>query len=204
MESILARPDSEDGIASISNDLDAWVAFLESDALLLGSRNSRTEDKNIFLRMVVHLLGSRICVDNALLPEYQNSIILKTLNASKFLAKVRQTLSDLTVSAIGNLGTSQSRTESSRNESTIDISNNGFIKDIYDFCSFVAKRLPESARDYLKNLLTTAYGLVKVDASVAGFEDSLKALIIQLETFSKREEAKVAVKTRRLTINYIM
>ncbi|XP_021953554.2 NFX1-type zinc finger-containing protein 1 [Folsomia candida] len=161
----------------------------------------RVGDDGLLLRMVMFLLGRKVCSEQILLTSDQTTIIVLTLNAQKFLDKIRQKLGELLISGVG-ASSGASGTISEKNIDTgLDTTTKGFIHDVFTFCSFTTKRMPESARDFLKNtVLTTAYGLVMaikgVDISVAEFEVPLKELILQLDTLSKREEVKQVLKTR--------
>ncbi|XP_021964846.2 NFX1-type zinc finger-containing protein 1-like [Folsomia candida] len=198
VEGLLLEKDNDKCIMTIAREGEEWTKFLESDPII---STRRAGDDGLLLRMVMFLLGRKVCSEQVLLTSDQTTIIVATLNAQKFLDKIRQKLGDLLISGFG--ASSERGTISEKNSETgLDTTTKGFIQDVFNFCSFTTKRMPESARDFLKNtVLTAAYGLVMaikgVDPSVAEFEVPLKELILQLDTLSKREEVKQVLKTRR-------
>lgn len=98
VEGLLLEKDNDKCIMTIAREGDEWTKFLESDPII---SPRRVGDDGLLLRMVMFLLGRKVCSEQILLTSDQTTIIVATLNAQKFLDKIRQKLGELLISGVG-------------------------------------------------------------------------------------------------------
>lgn len=113
VEGLLLEKDNDKCIMTIAREGDEWTKFLESDPII---SPRRVGDDGLLLRMVMFLLGRKVCSEQILLTSDQTTIIVATLNAQKFLDKIRQKLGDLLISGFG--ASSERGTISEKNSET--------------------------------------------------------------------------------------
>lgn len=113
VEGLLLEKDNDKCIMTIAREGDEWTKFLESDPII---SPRRVGDDGLLLRMVMFLLGRKVCSEQILLTSDQTTIIVATLNAQKFLDKIRQKLGDLLISGFD--ASSERGTISEKNSET--------------------------------------------------------------------------------------
>jgi len=177
--------ESDTVIMWIGRKLPDWEKVVESSCL----------NSNDVFPLILHILAQKVCTGETILVPNQIEIITRSLQG-QFISQIQKQCSNMFMG----------EKLQGQKEMHVDQSRIGILTSVYTIFTFISRRCPKLAHDYVAQIipgcigvLSTMMGIQSTSGNTAALQELLQNFqqLLQTTNFDKTEKAEMAIKKNR-------